>query len=97
MSGPKGSSTKEDPLGAAGVPARGFSTPKTMNIPDLIKKPLFQMIAAGMAAVLGILLIVLSLHKTVFLVINGQTEEITTFALTVDGLIKSQDLAPDRG
>ncbi len=63
-----------------------------MNIPDLIKKPLFQMIAAGMAAVLGILLIVLSLHKTVFLVINGQTEEITTYALTVKGLLKNQEL-----
>ena len=50
------------------------------------------MIAAGMAAVLGILLIVLSLHKTVFLVINGQTKEITTYALTVKSLLKSQEL-----
>lgn len=50
------------------------------------------MIAAGTAAVLGILFIVLSLHKTVFLVINGQTEEITTYALTVNGLLKSQEL-----
>ncbi len=50
------------------------------------------MIAAGVAAILGILLIVLSLHKTVFLVINGHSEEITTYALTVNSLLKSQDL-----
>ena len=63
-----------------------------MNIPDLIKKPLYQKIAAGLAAVLGITLIVLSLHKSVFLVVNGTAEEISTYALTVKGLLKSQDL-----
>ena len=63
-----------------------------MNIPELIKKPLFQWIAAGLAAVLGIVLIILSLHKTVYLVVNGKTEEITTYALTVKSLLKSQDL-----
>ena len=92
MSDPKGSSTKEDPLGAAGLPTRGFSSTKTMNIPDLIKKPRYQLIAAGLAAVLGITLIVLSLHKKVFLVVNGTAEEISTYALTVKGLLKSQDL-----
>lgn len=76
-----------------------------MNIPDLIKKPLYQLIAAGLAAVLGITLIVLSLHKTVFLVVNGRVEEISTYALTVKGLLKNQGLdlteservAPDPG
>jgi len=63
-----------------------------MNIPDLIKKPRYQLIAAGLAAVLGIILIILSLHKTVFLVVNGQAEEISTYALTVKGLLKSQNL-----
>ena len=63
-----------------------------MNIPDLIKKPLFQRIAAGLAAVLGIVLIILSLHKMVFLVVNGKTDEISTYALTVKSLLKSQDL-----
>jgi len=63
-----------------------------MNIPDLIKKPRFQLIAAGLAVILGISLIVLSLHKTVFLVVNGQIEEISTYSLTVKGLLKSQDL-----
>jgi len=63
-----------------------------MNIPELIKKPLFQWIAAGLAAVLGIVLIILSLHKTVYLVVNGKTEEITTYALTVKSLLKSQNL-----
>ena len=63
-----------------------------MNIPDLIKKPLFQWIAAGLAAALGIVLIILSLHKTVFLVVNGKTEEISTYGLTVKRLLKSQDM-----
>jgi uncharacterized protein YabE (DUF348 family) len=63
-----------------------------MNIPDLIKKNLFQRIAAGLAAALGILLIILSLQKTVFLVVNGQTEQISTYALTVNSLLKSQNL-----
>ena len=63
-----------------------------MNIPDLIKKPLFQWIVAGLAAVLGIVLIILSLHKIVFLVVNGKTEEISTYALTVKSMLKSQDL-----
>ncbi len=63
-----------------------------MNIPDLIKKNLFQRIAAGLAAALGIVLITLSLHKTVFLVINGKAEDISTYALTVNSLLKSQDL-----
>jgi len=63
-----------------------------MRIPDLIKKPLYQLIAAGLAVVLGITMIVLSLHKTVFLVVNGQTEEISTYSLTVKSLLKSQDL-----
>jgi uncharacterized protein YabE (DUF348 family) len=63
-----------------------------MNIPDLIKKNLFQRIAAGLAAALGIVLITLSLHKTIFLVVNGKTEEISTYALTVNNLLKSQDL-----
>jgi resuscitation-promoting factor RpfB len=63
-----------------------------MNISDLIKKPLFQLIAAGLASVLGIALIVLSLHKTVFLVVNGQTEQVSTFALTVNSLLKNQGL-----
>ena len=63
-----------------------------MKIPDLFKKPLFQIITAGVAVVLGIRLIVLSLHKTVFLVINGTVEEIITFAPTVNILLKSQDL-----
>lgn len=68
-----------------------------MNIPDLIKKPLFQWISAGLAVVLGIVLIVLSLQKSVYLVINGKTEEISTSALTVSGLLKSQDLQLTEG
>lgn len=63
-----------------------------MNIPDLIKKPLFQWITAGLAVVLGIILIVLSLQKTVYLVVNGRAEEINTSALTVSSLLKSQDI-----
>ncbi len=63
-----------------------------MNIPDLINKPLYQRIAAALAAAFGILFIILSLHKTVYLVVNGKIEEVSTFSLTVKSLLKSQDL-----
>jgi uncharacterized protein YabE (DUF348 family) len=96
VSGPKGSSTKQDPLGAAGVPARGFSYPgieiKMKRLRDLIQTPLLQKIGAGLLAVLGISLIVLSLHKNITLVINGESQEITTYSLTVRGFLKEQAL-----
>ncbi|MCJ7734924.1 MAG: ubiquitin-like domain-containing protein, partial [Anaerolineales bacterium] len=76
-----------------------------MNIRDLTKNPLLQKITALTAAVLGILLIFLSLHKTVILVINGEPREITTSKLSVKGVLKSQGfdltdeerLSPDSG
>ena len=76
-----------------------------MNFRDLIKNPFLQKTAALTAAVLGILLIFLSLHKTVILVINGEAREITTTKLSVKGVLKSQGidlgeeerLSPDAG
>jgi len=63
-----------------------------MNMQNLINKPLLQKITAGAAAVLGILLIILSMHKTVSLVINGEPNEITTYKITVKGVLKSQGI-----
>lgn len=103
MLGPKGSSTKEDPLGAAGKPARGFSyshgfnsfIQMMMNITDHIKNPLIQRIAAGLAGILGAALVIISLNKSVFLILNGKLEQYETNALTIKGFLSSQDLFPD--
>ncbi len=63
-----------------------------MNITELIKKPLLQRITAGTAVILGIGLIILSLNKTVILVVNGMPQEITTLAITANGILKNQDI-----
>jgi uncharacterized protein YabE (DUF348 family) len=63
-----------------------------MNIPDLINKPLIQRAASVIAALIGMLLITLSLNKTVILVVNGVTEEVPTWAITVKGVLRSQDI-----
>ena len=66
-----------------------------MKFIDQIKKPLIQRIIAGLTGILGACLIILSLNKTVFLVVNGDLQEYETYALTVKGFLKSQDLALD--
>jgi uncharacterized protein YabE (DUF348 family) len=63
-----------------------------MNIPDLFRKPLLQQSAAGLAALIGIGLILLGLNKTVLLVVNGNPEEITTRAITVNGVLRNQEI-----
>jgi len=63
-----------------------------MKLPDFLKKPTFLKIAAGLAAVLGLFLIILSLNKTVYLNLNGDLEEYKTRALTVGSFLESQDL-----
>ena len=65
------------------------------NLPNFFTKPLFHKIAAGLAGVLGIFLIIISLNKTVFLVLNGDLQEHKTRALTVGGFLKSQNLLYD--
>lgn len=63
-----------------------------IRLRDLIHNPLLQKIGAGLLAVLGIALLVLSLHKDITLVIDGESQEISTYALTVGGVLKDQDL-----
>jgi len=67
-----------------------------MKLSELIQKPPIQRIAAGLAGLLGIFLIIISLNKTVFLVVNGKLQEHETWAITVGGFLKSQDLFPDQ-
>ncbi len=66
-----------------------------MNFIDQLKRPLIQRIIAGLIAILGACFILLSLAKTVVLVINGDPQEYQTYALTVRGFLRSQDLLPD--
>ncbi len=61
-----------------------------MNILELIKKPKPQRVSAVVIAVIGIVLIAFSACKRIFLVINGELQEHTTFALTVGGFLEEQ-------
>jgi uncharacterized protein YabE (DUF348 family) len=63
-----------------------------MNILELIRNPKLQKVSAVVIAVLGIVLIAFSAHKNIFLVINGELQEHTTFALTVDGFLDEQGI-----
>ena len=68
------------------------SSSPAMNIPELIKKPLLQRSAAALAALIGIGLVLIGLNKTVLLVVNGSAEEISTRAITVTGILRSQEI-----
>ncbi len=63
-----------------------------MNGTDLIRKPLFQRITAVLTAILGIGLVILSLKKEVFLVVNGDPQQQSTYALTVQGFLRDQGI-----
>lgn len=65
-----------------------------MNLIDQIKKPLIQRIIAGLTGILGVCLIILSLNKTIYLVVNGDLQEYKTYAVTVKGFLRSHDLLP---
>ena len=65
-----------------------------MNLSTLIKNSLMQKLTAGLAVLLGALLIIGSLHKNISLVVNGDTQMIETYRLTVNGVLKSQGLFP---
>ncbi len=66
-----------------------------MNILNFLKKPLLQKITAVVLTVLGITLTLLSIHKKVFLVINSELQEHTTFALSVNGFLEEQGITLD--
>jgi len=63
-----------------------------MNIFELVKKPTLQKVSAVVTAVIGVVLIAFSANKNIFLVINGELQEHTTFALTVDGFLEEQGI-----
>jgi len=63
-----------------------------MNIFELVKKPALQKVSAVVTAVIGVVLIAFSANKNIFLVINGELQEHTTFALTVDGFLEEQGI-----
>ena len=63
-----------------------------MNIFELVKKPTLQRVSAVVTAVIGVVLIAFSANKNIFLVINGELQEHTTFALTVDGFLEEQGI-----
>jgi len=66
--------------------------PLLINIPELVKTPKFQRVSAVVIAVIGVILITFSAWKNIFLVINGELQEHTTFALTVDGFLEEQGI-----
>jgi uncharacterized protein YabE (DUF348 family) len=63
-----------------------------MNIPNIFRKPLVQIITAICLIVMGMLLIVLSIHKTVYLSINGEITEHQTNSITVAGFLTEQGI-----
>ncbi len=63
-----------------------------MKIQDLIHNPITQKVSAALISALGILLLVFGLQKEITLVVNGDAQQITTYALTVRGVLISQDL-----
>jgi uncharacterized protein YabE (DUF348 family) len=62
-----------------------------MNIHNLLRNSLFHKISAAVISLLGILLLILGLQKEVTLVVNGEAQQITTYAITVRGVLRSQD------
>lgn len=68
-------------------------TPMLMNILNLVKKPIAQRVTTGVLMVLGIIMILFSIHKNVYLVINGELQEHTTFALTVNRVLEELDIS----
>ncbi len=65
---------------------------KAMKIRSLLENPLLYKLSAGLLAALGLFLVTLSLHKQVTLIVNGEKQQISTWALTVEGALKEQEL-----
>jgi uncharacterized protein YabE (DUF348 family) len=62
-----------------------------MKIPALFLNPIIQKISAALISTLGIILLILGMQKEITLVVNGDAQQITTYALTVRGVLRSQD------
>ena len=63
-----------------------------MKFRALLLNPLMQKITAVLISALGILLLILGMQKEITLVVNGEAQQITTYALTARGVLRSQDL-----
>jgi uncharacterized protein YabE (DUF348 family) len=64
-----------------------------MRINQVFRNPLHVKISAVFLSVLGILMLVFGLRKEIVLVVNGETQPVTTYAITVGGVLRSQDYA----
>jgi len=62
-----------------------------MKIRTLLHNPVFHKISAAIVSAVGIMLLVFGLQKEVTLVVNGEAQQVTTYALTVKGVLKSQE------
>lgn len=56
--------------------------------------PIVIRISAAVISAVGILLLILGMQKEITLVVNGEASQISTSALTVKGLLRSQDYQP---
>ena len=63
-----------------------------MDILQYFRKPLVQTAAAISLAALGIIFVLLSVHKTVYLSINEKVEEYQTNSITVAGFLREQGI-----
>ena len=63
-----------------------------MKIRTLYLNPHLQKITAGLFSCLGVLLLILGSHKEITLVVNGEAQQVSTYALTVKSLLKKQGL-----
>ena len=63
-----------------------------MNIRELVKNPLLQRISAVIILIIGIVLLVISANKSITLIVNGELQEHTTFAFTVNGFLEDQGI-----
>lgn len=64
-----------------------------MNIRDLILNPIIQRTSAALFCAAGVLLLVMGMRKDITLVLNGEPRQVSTYALTVRGALRSEDLA----
>ena len=62
-----------------------------MKFRALFLNPITQKISAALISMLGMLLLILGLQKEITLVVNGEVQQIKSYALTVRGVLKSQD------
>jgi uncharacterized protein YabE (DUF348 family) len=56
--------------------------------------PIVLRISAAVISVIGILLLIFGMQKEITLVVNGEIDQVYTTALTVKGLLRSQDYQP---